>query len=231
MASVKLSSVNLKFPMSYNSRSLRADLLNSFKNQNKNFSFVSALQDINLDIKDGEKIGIVGSNGSGKSSLLRIISKIFKPSEGIVKTEGKLLTMLDLNTGLQMESTGLENIYLVSYLRGYKKKDIDKFLKKVVEYSELGEAIYKPVRTYSSGMITRLSASMVLCFPSEILVLDEFISAGDNDFHKKFEKHMLEKIEEAKILLFASHDHEMVENICTKKVYMNHGKIVKVTDL
>ena len=191
MASVKLSSVNLKFPMSYNSRSLRADLLNSFKNQNKNFSFVSALQDINLDIKDGEKIGIVGSNGSGKSSLLRIISKIFKPSEGIVKTEGKLLTMLDLNTGLQMESTGLENIYLVSYLRGYKKKDIDKFLKKVVEYSELGEAIYKPVRTYSSGMITRLSASMVLCFPSEILVLDEFISAGDNDFHKKFEKHML----------------------------------------
>lgn len=231
MASVKLSSVNLKFPMSYNSRSLRADLLNSFKNQNKNFSFVSALQDINLDIKDGEKIGIVGSNGSGKSSLLRIISKIFKPSEGIVKTEGKLLTMLDLNTGLQMESTGLENIYLVSYLRGYKKKDIDKFLKKVVEYLELGEAIYKPVRTYSSGMITRLSASMVLCFPSEILVLDEFISAGDNDFHKKFEKHMLEKIEEAKILLFASHDHEMVENICTKKVYMNHGKIVKVTDL
>ena len=231
MASVKLSSVNLKFPMSYNSRSLRADLLNSFKNQNKNFSFISALQDINLDIKDGEKIGIVGSNGSGKSSLLRIISKIFKPSEGIVKTEGKLLTMLDLNTGLQMESTGLENIYLVSYLRGYKKKDIDKFLKKVVEYSELGEAIYKPVRTYSSGMITRLSASMVLCFPSEILVLDEFISAGDNDFHKKFEKHMLEKIEEAKILLFASHDHEMVENICTKKVYMNHGKIVKVTDL
>jgi lipopolysaccharide transport system ATP-binding protein len=231
MASIKLSDVNLKFPMSYDARSLRVDLLKGFKNQNKNFSFVSALKDINLDIKDGEKIGIVGSNGSGKSSLLRIISKIFKPTQGIVKTEGKLLTMLDLNTGLQMESSGLENIYLISYLRGYKKKDIKKFLNEVIEYSELGEAIYKPVRTYSSGMITRLSASMVLCFPSEILVLDEFISAGDSDFHVKFQKRMLEKIEEANILLFASHDHEMVDNICTKKIYMNHGKIVKILEL
>lgn len=231
MALIKLKDVSLKFPMSYDARSLRTDLLNGFKTQNKNFSFVSALKNINLDIKDGEKIGIVGSNGSGKSSLLRIISKIFKPTEGIVKIEGKLLTMLDLNTGLQMESSGLENIYLISYLRGYKKKNINQFLKKVIEYSELGEAIYKPVRTYSSGMITRLSASMVLCFPSEILILDEFISAGDKDFHIKFQKHMLEKIEEANIVLFASHDHEMVDKICTKKVYMNHGKIVKIENL
>ena len=229
MASVKLNDVNLKFPMSYGQRSLRSELLKSFKNQNKNFSFISALKDINLEIKDGDKVGILGSNGSGKSSLLRIIAKIFKPTEGSVHTNGNILTMLDLTTGLQMESTGLENIYLISYLRGYKKREIEKFLYKVIEFSELGEAIYKPVRTYSSGMITRLSASMVLCFPSEILILDEFISAGDTDFHEKLKKHMLEKIEETNILLFASHNEELVNNICNKKIYMNHGRILEIT--
>ena len=231
MAYIKLENVYLEYPISYSEKSIRVELIEKLTNKNKNFSFHSALKNINLEINDGERVGIIGLNGSGKSTLLRIISGIYKPTKGAVITEGKKLTMLDLNSGIQMESTGLDNIYLISYLRGYKTHEIKKIVDKIIEFSGLGEAIFKPVRTYSSGMIARLSASMVLNFSSNILILDEFISVGDQDFHEKFEIFMLEKIKKSQIMIIASHDHELIDEICTKKIIMQEGKIQNIVTL
>lgn len=229
MAIIKLSNVNLNFPMTYvDNRSLRNNLTQRIINKNKNFSFKTSLENINLEFNDGDFVGILGPNGSGKSSLLRIIAGIYYPNSGGVLVEGKVLTLLDLNTGLEPESTGYENIYLISFMRGYTKDQIDKFIDKVVEFSGLEEAIFKPVRTYSSGMMMRLSASIILHFEADILLLDEFISTGDKDFKKKFDEYMSKKLEFTKIVILASHSEETVKKLCNKIIYLNSGKIDKI---
>ena len=136
-----------------------------------------------MNLKEGDKVGLLGPNGSGKTSLLKIISGIYHPNNGKVIVNGSISTLISLTTGLDLEMDGVENIYLTSYLRGYKK-EIDEKIPQIIEFSELGESIYKPTRTYSSGMLTRLAASIIISFHSDILILDEFISTGDKDFKK-----------------------------------------------
>lgn len=229
MVSISLKNVQLDFPITYSdNRSLRNNLAQSFKNKNDNFNFKTSLKEINLEIKEGDVVGVLGPNGSGKSSLLRIIAGIYYPNVGSVIVKGKVLTLLDLNTGLEPESTGYENIYLLSYTRGYSKDQINKFIDKVVEFSDLQEAIFKPVRTYSSGMMSRLSASMILHFDADILLLDEFISTGDKFFKEKFDNFMEKKLINSKIVMLATHDEKLVKKLCNKIIYLNFGKIDKI---
>ena len=143
------------------------------------------------------------------------------------------MTLLDLNTGMEPENSGYENIFLLSYLRGYKKNQIKNFIDRVIEFSELGDAILKPVRTYSSGMVSRLAASMILQFTSDIILLDEFISTGDKMFQEKFKQHMSKKLKNSKIVVIASHDEKLVKEICNRVLKVENGfvKEVKVSSL
>ena len=227
MSHILLNDVQLEFPKFFK-RSIRNEIMDKMLNKENKFSFYSALKNINLNINEGDKIGLLGANGSGKTSLLKIIAGIYYPNSGSVSVDGKVLTLISLTTGLDPELNGLENIYLVSYLRGYKKKHIESKVADIIDFSELGESIFKPVRVYSSGMLTRLSSSIFVHFESDILLLDEFISTGDSAFKDKLFEFMLNKIKKTKIVLFASHDEKMVEKICNIKVFMNDGQITKI---
>lgn len=230
MARILLKNISLQFPKTFNyDRSLRNRFIKALKGNENNFEFISSLKNVNIEVNEGDVVGIVGPNGSGKSSLLRIIAGIYYPSTGLRVVEGKILTLLDLNTGMEPENTGYENIFLLSYLRGYKRNQINKFVNQVVEFSELGDAILKPVRTYSSGMISRLAASMLLHFRSEIILLDEFISTGDIKFQDKFKKFMSKKLSNTKIVIIATHDQKLVKKICNRVITVEKGNVSEIS--
>lgn len=227
MANIILKNVYLDFPLSYG-KSIRSEFIERFIKKNDQFPYYSALNNINIILKEGDKVGVVGPNGSGKTSLLKIISGIYHPNNGDVIVNGSVSTLISLTTGLDLEMDGIDNIYLTSYLRGYKKKEIDEKISQIIEFSELGESIYKPTRTYSSGMLTRLAASIIISFHSDILLLDEFISTGDKQFKDKLFKHMISKIQNSKIVIFSSHDEEMIDRFCNIKIFMENGSIKKI---
>lgn len=230
MAKIFLRNINLEFPKTYNhDRSIRNRITKLISKKEQKFEVVSSLKNVNLDLSDGDIVGLVGPNGSGKSSLLRVISGIYYPNSGDRIVNGKILTLLDLHTGIEDENTGYENIFLLSYLRGYKKSEIQKLVGDIIEFSELGEAIFKPVRTYSSGMISRLSSSMILHFKSDIILLDEFISTGDKNYREKFSTHMLKKIKNSKIVVFASHDETMLKKICNRIFKIELGILKEIS--
>lgn len=225
MAYIELQNVSLKFPMTFQERSFRTELFNKLLKKDQKFEFKSGIENITLKLEDGDRLGILGLNGSGKTTLLKILAGVYKPDTGQVKINGKVLSMISMSSGLDMESNGIENIYNISYLRGIKKREIEKKIDEIIDFSELGTSIYKPVRTYSSGMISRLSASLLLNFDCEILLLDEFISTGDKNFKIKIKQKVIEKIKNSNIFVFASHDEILVNDICNKKTKMSYGKM------
>lgn len=225
MADILLKDVTLTFPNTYGKlKSLRGELFEYLKG-NLQFDYISSLKNINLDFKTGDRIGVMGPNGSGKSSLLRIISGIYTPTVGEVSVEGEVLSLISLTSGIDTEATGIENIYCCSYMRNYTTEQIDQKLKDIIDFSELGTSIYRPVRTYSSGMMMRLSASLLVNFECDILILDEFISTGDAKFRSKIKKKIIEMIDNSKIFIFASHDESMINRLCNKKIYLENGNL------
>jgi ABC-type polysaccharide/polyol phosphate transport system ATPase subunit len=228
MAYIELQNVSLKFPMTFQERSFRTELFNKLLKKDQKFEFKSGIENITMKLEDGDRLGILGLNGSGKTTLLKILAGVYKPDTGEVKINGKVLSMISMTSGLDMESNGIENIYNISYLRGIKKREIEKKIKDIIEFSELGTSIYKPVRTYSSGMLSRLSASLLLNFDCEILLLDEFISTGDKYFKEKIRQKVLKKIQDTNIFVFASHDENLIDQICNKKIEMSFGKITAI---
>jgi len=230
MASIILKNVSLKYPI-YNdvSRSLKQSILKPIiggKIMDKQGSYyVNALENINLKIKHGDRLGISGPNGSGKTSLLRILSNVLNPSEGSVKKEGDLISFIDLHYGLNFEASGIENIKIRCVLLGLNFLEIDEIVKKVIEFSELGKYIYLPVKTYSSGMLMRLSFSILSFIKADIIIMDEWLSVGDANFFEKANNKLKEIIDDASILVIASHSPEFIDNLCNKKITLNEGRI------
>ena len=230
MASITLKNVSLRYPI-YNdvSRSLKQSILKPIIGgkimDNKGSFYVNALENINLELKHGDRLGISGPNGSGKTSLLRILSNILPPSEGSLKKSGELISFIDLHYGLNFEASGIENIKIRCVLLGLNFSEIDEIVKKVIEFSELGKYIYLPVKTYSSGMLMRLSFSILSCIRADIIIMDEWLSVGDAKFFEKENNKLKEMIDEASILVIASHSPEFINNLCNKKIVLSDGKI------
>lgn len=191
----------------------------------KGFSIVRALTNINLEIKDGERIGLLGQNGAGKSTLLRVLGGAYIPTRGEAIIGGKVGSLIDVSLGIDSESTGIENIYLRAALLQIPKKIVDEQLDSIIAFTELGEFINMPVRTYSSGMHMRLAFAVSTMIRPEILLMDEWLSVGDLNFQKKAERRLNDLIKRSSILVIASHSRQLIERCCTRAVLIENGII------
>ena len=187
-----------------------------------------ALKDLNFEIKKGDRVGIIGHNGAGKSTLLKILSGITTPTEGNIKINGRISSLLEVGTGFHPEMTGRENIYLNGAILGMKKSEINKKIDEIIEFSGIKEHIDTPVKRYSSGMYVRLAFAVAAHLDSDILIADEVLAVGDAAFQKKALGKMNELSSgEGRTVLFVSHNMAQVKNLCNKGIVLNHGSIEK----
>ena len=168
---------------------------------------------------------IVGPNGSGKSTLLRVLGGVYAPTTGRAEVNGSIGSLLDINLGTDGESTGIENIYLRGTLLGMTREEIDRELPKMVEYSELGNFINLPMKTYSSGMQMRVAFTVSTQSASDILLMDEWLAVGDQNFQRKAEERLSRLVEQTKILVIASHSQDLIKRVCTRAVWLDHGRM------
>jgi len=189
---------------------------------------IEALKDLNLEIRSGDRLGIVGHNGAGKSTLLRLLSGVFEPSSGKISRSGSISSLVDIALGINGENTGRENIFLRGKLMGLSKRQIDQKIEEIIEFSELGDYINLPVRIYSSGMLLRLAFSVSTSISADILIMDEWLSVGDGAFAERSSERLRELVDNSEILVIASHARELIEETCNKVVWLEHGVIKKV---
>ena len=182
------------------------------------------LKNINLDIKKGETVALIGVNGSGKSTLLKLMTKIIYPTKGKIITNGKLTSLLELGAGFHQDFTGRENIYFNASIFGLTKKEIDARVQDIIDFSELGEFIDTPVRTYSSGMYMRLAFSVAINVDAEILLIDEILAVGDQHFQDKCFEKLHELKNSDKTIVIVSHSLESVKKLCDRAIWINKGE-------
>ena len=231
MGYIKLQNVSVDIPI-FNSqtRSLKKAILGVATGGKIGTSLngrtvVRSLDNINLEITSRERVGIIGHNGAGKSTLLRVLGKVYSPSEGRATVTGKIGSLIDISLGIDGEATGIENIYLRAALLGIPKKEVDVNLDDLIEFTELGDFIEMPVRTYSTGMHLRLAFAVSTMISPDILLMDEWLSVGDQNFQTKAETRLNRLIERSNILILASHSRALIERCCTRVVWLEHGSI------
>lgn len=186
-----------------------------------------ALHDVSFEVKKGETVGIIGTNGSGKSTILKIITGVLNPTEGNVEINGRISALLELGAGFNMEYTGIENVYLNGTMIGFTREEIDAKLDAILEFADIGDFVYQPVKTYSSGMFVRLAFAVAINIEPEILIVDEALSVGDVFFQAKCYRKFEEFKKMGKTILFVSHDLGSVNNYCDRVVLLNKGVKVK----
>lgn len=183
------------------------------------------LKGINLKIKKGESVALIGVNGGGKSTLLKLMTKIIYPNKGKITINGKLTSLLELGAGFHPDFSGRENIYFNASIFGLTKKEIDERLDDIIEFSELKDYIDNPVRTYSSGMFMRLAFSVAINVNADILLIDEILSVGDQHFQDKCYRKMKELTQQGKTMVFVTHSLQSVSDLCSRAVWLHEGKI------
>lgn len=184
-----------------------------------------ALRDISLTIRQGERVGIVGRNGAGKSTMLKVISRVLKPSAGTAEIRGRLSPILELGTGFDHELTGYENIYLNALLLGRQRREIDEKIEAIVDFSGLGDFIRAPIRNYSSGMIARLGFSIATAWLPDVLVLDEVLAVGDASFTDRCQQRLQEFHESGTTVLMVSHNAQAVRDSCSRCIWLDAGRM------
>ncbi len=189
----------------------------------KNFKEHYALKDMSFSVKKGECVGLIGTNGSGKSTILKIITGVLSPTKGQVQVDGRISALLELGAGFNQEYTGIENIYLNGTMLGYTKEEIDEKLDDILSFADIGDFVFQPVKTYSSGMFVRLAFAVAINIDPEILIVDEALSVGDVFFQAKCYKKFEEFKDAGKTILFVSHDLGAISKYCDRAVLINKG--------
>lgn len=187
--------------------------------------YVRALNEISLDLKSGDSLGIVGHNGAGKSTLLRLLAGIYEPTSGRLLREGKVTSLTDIGLGISPELTGRDNIIIRGVVMGLSTRETRSRMDEIIEFSELGEFIDLPVRTYSTGMSLRLAFAVSTIIQPEILVMDEWLSVGDEAFQHKAESRIQKIVDESDILILASHSRGLIERTCNRVIWLEHGSV------
>ena len=220
---------NLEIEKDFSMKQAFVNLFTKKKKKKKNEDFW-ALKDVSFNIGKGEVVGLIGSNGAGKSTLLKVVSGVMKPTKGKVKVKGVISPMIELGAGFDGNLTARENIYLNGAILGYSKEFLDDKFDEIVEFSELKDFLDVPVKNFSSGMTAKLAFSIATIVNPEILIVDEILSVGDIKFQEKSKKKMMEMIKGGTTVLYVSHSLESIKDLCTKVVWLEHGKVVKMGD-
>jgi ABC-2 type transport system ATP-binding protein len=186
---------------------------------------VRALDDLNLSLKEGDRVGLIGRNGAGKSTLLRVLAGIYHPTSGQIYTTGRIVPLLDISLGMDELSTGRQNIRLRGLLLGMSDAEIRRKMEEISIFTELGDHLDLPLRTYSNGMRLRLAFAVSTAVDADILLLDEVIGVGDTSFMKKAEERMLNLQNRAKIVVLASHSDKVIRQMCNKALWMDRGRL------
>ena len=230
-----LEGVNVDFPIYGTQRSLRKVLLERATGglihrdkTHANRISISALVDVSLELVEGDRLGLVGHNGAGKSTLLKVMAGVYEPTSGSVLAQGRVTPLFDAMPGLDLEDTGYENTVTAGMLFGMTRTEIEKKIPEIEEFSELGEYFALPVRSYSSGMITRLGFALATAIDPGILLMDESIGAGDARFAERAAKRMEEFIGRSRILVMASHSETLIRATCNKAALMKAGHVIAV---
>lgn len=219
---IDIKGVSLHFPKQKNIMSL---LLDKLRKKNRSFT---ALRDINLEIFKGEIIGIIGNNGSGKSTLLRVISGIYPPDQGKCMISGNISLLAGLGTGFSTHQTGRENAILYGSILGYSEVEMKNLLPEIIDFSELGDFMDEPLRTYSAGMKARLGLAVASAINPDILLIDEVLGVGDPTFKEKSKKKILDMVGGAGTVVLVSHSFALLKDICNRMVLVHKGKIVTI---
>jgi ABC-2 type transport system ATP-binding protein/lipopolysaccharide transport system ATP-binding protein len=186
---------------------------------------VQALRDVSLTFCHGDRVGLIGHNGAGKTTLLRVLAGVYEPSHGRLRCEGQAVALFDPALGMEMEATGYENIFLRGLILGLSPKEIREQAEAIAEFTELGDYLAMPVRTYSSGMMLRLAFAVSTSISPEILLMDEWIVAGDSQFMEKAKKRMESFVGRSNILVLASHSLDLIRRWCDKVVLLEKGRV------
>jgi len=227
---IYLNRVTVEFPLYGVQRSFKRLLLDRLLGKDPDphseIKSVISLDQIDLDIKEGDRVGVLGHNGAGKSTLLKVLAGVYEPITGMVSIQGKVAPLFDITLGMSPDATGYENILTRGLILGLSIKEIRRLTPAIIDFSELGEKIRLPVRTYSSGMLLRLAFSISTAIRPDILLLDEWVSTGDIGFVQKAEARIMECIDHSSILVFASHSLDQIKKVCNKAIIMHKGKII-----
>jgi ABC-type polysaccharide/polyol phosphate transport system ATPase subunit len=222
---IEVKNVSMRFYMSNDKiNSLKEYVLQLATKKLKKKEFW-ALRDVSFDVEKGEVVGIIGRNGAGKSTILKVISGILTPTNGKVETHGNIVPMLELGSGFDYDLTGRENVFLNGAILGYSEEFLKEKYDEILEFSELGEFIEMPIRNYSSGMLMRLAFSIATVVQPEIMIVDEILAVGDANFQEKSKKRMLEMMSGGTTVLFVSHSIEQIEEMCNRVVWLEHGQM------
>jgi ABC-type polysaccharide/polyol phosphate transport system ATPase subunit len=240
MASIIVENATVDFPI-YNGINRRllhpSTLISTLRpggdlGQNSRGQFVvSALKSVSLELRDGDRLGLIGHNGAGKSTLLRAMAGVYKPASGRVITEGRLFSLFNPALGMDQEATGYENIYLMGLIRGLTATEIEAAIPDIEAFTELGEYLNLPMRTYSSGMVARLGFAVTTATQPDILLMDEGIGVGDANFMAKAQQRINSFIESSQLLVLASHSVELLKQFCNKAIVLHHGQIAFTGDV
>ena len=234
MAEVTLENVNVEFPV-YDARGkmLMTSIISKYlvggkihRDEKHHTPAVMALEDINLSLREGDRLAITGHNGAGKTTLLRTMLGSYQPTSGKTTVRGKIISMVGINLGFDNEASGYENVFIRGAIMGFPKRQMLQYLDDIREFSELGDYLHLPVRTYSSGMLMRLAFSIATTVPAEIILLDEWLSVGDASFSQKANQRLADFVARAKILVLATHNAELANKVCNTFIEMSGGRIV-----
>ena len=233
MALIQAHNVTVDFPVyGIKSRSFKTSLINAtvggyFAKTSTDRITIRALDNLSFEFHEGDRIGLIGHNGSGKSTLLRVLAGIYEPTAGKITMLGKVTSMLSISLGMDMEASGYENILLRGRIMGVPVRKMASMIDEISEFAGIGNYLHLPMRAYSSGMAMRLAFAISTSIDADIILMDEWLSVGDADFAKKAKDRVDAMISDAKIVVVASHEMELIKNQCNRVLILEHGKIVE----
>lgn len=226
--SLRISDVSVRYRLAVEDpKSFQVYLIRKIKGQRTSYHDFWALREISLDLEKGKTLGLIGCNGAGKSTLLKVIAGVLRPTTGSVTVAGKIAPLIELGAGFDPELTGAENIYLNASILGLSRKEIDKLFPLIVDFSELSDFIYSPLRNYSSGMVARLGFSIAAQVDPDVLIVDEILAVGDEHFRKKCDEKISSFREKGATMILVSHSMGDINRLCDTVVWLQQGSIVE----